>query len=115
MPSVLSSQEGPYLYRDAEKDAAAFSASLIRGDLVVFFGYVSIPRDMLGAVHRARAKAVWIVSPLPQDGDLAETGDVILDQGWTDGDAAVRVPGYDIRILPPSGVVELVIFESLME
>jgi hypothetical protein len=32
-------------------------------------------------------------------------GETIIWQHWAMGDAVVNVPGYDIKILPPSGVI----------
>ncbi len=35
---------------------------------------------------------------------LAENDELLIDQHWAHGDAVVSVPGYDIKILPSSGV-----------
>ena len=107
MPHVIASG-GPFRRGDTVETPAELEAMLKGGDLVVFFGYVSVPFDFLRSVHRAGATAAWIVSPLPQDVDFGEFGDTVIDQEWKIGDADVQVPGYDIRILPPSGIVELV-------
>ena len=32
-------------------------------------------------------------------------GEIHIDAYWRYGDAAVRIPGYDIKVLPASGVV----------
>jgi len=39
---------------------------------------------------------------------------VVIDQHWRIGDCAVEVPGYDIRILPPSGIAQLFMYEMLL-
>ncbi|HOI56323.1 MAG TPA: hypothetical protein PLP01_13830, partial [Phycisphaerae bacterium] len=42
----------------------------------------------------------------PEFGPAAvPAGEVLVRQHWALGDAAVTVPGYDVRVLPPSGVV----------
>ena len=33
------------------------------------------------------------------------TDEVYIDQHWAFGDAVVEVPGYDVKILPTSGVI----------
>ena len=114
MNHVISSGRGPFRHGDAVEAPAELLPMLKSGDLVVFFGYVSVPLDFLRLVHRTGATAAWIVSPLPQDVDFTQFGDSVIDQEWKIGDAAVQVPGYDIRILPPSGIIELVIYASLL-
>jgi len=80
----------------------------------VWVGYVAVPLDLWRAVRRAGAKAVWIVSPLPAEVDFEQFGDNIINQRWPIGDGAVDIPGYDVRILPPSGVAQLFIYELLV-
>lgn len=47
----------------------------------------------------------WIISShRTRPGDL-RANEVLLDQCWADGDAAVAVAGYDVGICPPSGVM----------
>jgi len=37
----------------------------------------------------------------------------VIDMGWEFGDAAVSIPGYPIRLLPPSGVMQLIAYETV--
>ena len=37
----------------------------------------------------------------------------VIDMGWEHGDAAVSIPGYPIRALPPSGVMQLIAYETV--
>ena len=113
LPGLAQSGGGPFRYRDRQA-AAKSDGFLQRGDRLIFFGYVSVPLDLWAAVHRAGATAVWIEAPLPGDIDFSRAGDTVIDQGWRIGDAAIAVPGYDMRILPPSGVLELILYEALM-
>ena len=85
-------------------------------DLLILVGYYNgVPPDIWDAVRQAKAKAVWIVVPKPdQKLNLEEHGDVLIDQQWAPGDAAVAMPGYDVRILPPSGIAQLFIYEAIM-
>jgi hypothetical protein len=110
MPAILAG--GSAYFRLA--DPAGLAARLRPGDLVICFGYVSVPLDLWHAVRAAQARAAWIVAPLPEEIDYTAWGDRVIDQGWRIGDGAVAAAGYDIRILPPSGVAELVIYRSLL-
>ena len=66
-------------------------------------------------MRQAKARAAWIVVPLAgQKLNFEQYGDVFIDQHWELGDAAVAMPGYDVRILPPSGVAQLFIYELMM-
>ena len=60
-------------------------------------------------------KAVWICIPkLGQKLNLEQYGDILINQHWAEGDAAVSMPGYDVKILPPSGIAQLVIYEAIL-
>jgi hypothetical protein len=87
---------------------------LAPGSLLVFIGYVAVPLDLWHAVRNSGATAAWIVSPLPGEVGFRQFGDTVIAQPWDLGDAYVSVPGYDIRILPPSGVIQLLIFDLLI-
>ncbi len=85
-------------------------------DQLILLGYYNgVPLEIWEAVRRAKAKAVWIVVPkADQKLNFEEYGDVLINQQWAPGDAAVAMPGYDVRILPPSGVAQLFIYEAIM-
>ncbi|NQT93839.1 MAG: hypothetical protein HQ559_13855 [Lentisphaerae bacterium] len=40
----------------------------------------------------------------PQALRASVAGELFVEQHWPFGDCAVQFPGYDIKILPPSGV-----------
>jgi uncharacterized phosphosugar-binding protein len=80
----------------------------------IWLGYVATPLDLWHAVRSAKAKAVWVVAPLPDEVDFRQFGDVVINEHWLVGDGAVDVPGYDVKILPPSGVAQLFIYELML-
>jgi uncharacterized phosphosugar-binding protein len=80
----------------------------------IWLGYVATPLDLWHAVRSAKAKAVWVVAPLPAEVDFRQFGDVVINEHWLVGDGAVDVAGYDVRILPPSGVAQLFIYELML-
>ena len=40
-------------------------------------------------------------------------GEMYINQHWAMGDSLVTVPGYDVKILPPSGVIEDAVYWSI--
>jgi hypothetical protein len=97
-------------------DIQHLAATLGSDGYLIYLGYYDgVPPDIWGAVRQAKARAAWIVVPLVgQKLDFEQYGDVFINQQWEFGDAAVAMPGYDVRILPPSGVAQLFIFELMM-
>ncbi len=97
---------------DADRLDAALGAD---GYLIWLGPYNGIQTELWDAVRRAKAKAVWICIPKAgQNLDLERYGDILIDQHWAEGDAAVSMPGYDVKILPPSGIAQLVIYEAML-
>ena len=52
----------------------------------------------------------WVISGHRMQPDSLRPNELLVDQCWPDGDASVAVPGYDVNICPPSGVMS----EALM-
>jgi len=98
-----------YVANPAELDDALF-----RSRFVVNIGYSGVDLELWRKVRTAGAKAVWITGQLPNQADFSGQGDLFIDQHWQLGDAAVPVAGYDVRLLPVSGVAQLFIYELLV-
>jgi len=87
-------------------------AGLGKGDVWFHIGYSMYPERELKYAKEVGAKTVCVFTPGPIDigegwpvePDLSLI-DVYIDPYWKHGDAVVEVPDYDIKILPPSGVV----------
>ncbi len=84
------------------------------GDLVVALGYTGIEQPLLDLVEKAGAKAAWIIAPTGPLDAVTRRGDIVIDQHWRLGDAIVTVPGYDVRILPPSAVTQLACYWAVV-
>lgn len=85
-----------------------------RGDLVLCIGYSRIfaGGDFAGFADDMRARGVrliWSLASYDQDPACGPKGvrsdELMIDQHWRYGDAVVECPGYDVRILPTSGVM----------
>ncbi|MBI2680954.1 MAG: hypothetical protein HYX25_08115 [Candidatus Solibacter usitatus] len=103
-------------FRADKGEADRLDAALGADGYLIWLGpYNGIQTELWDAVRRAKAKAVWICIPKAgQRLDLKRYGDILIDQHWAEGDAAVSMPGYDVKILPPSGIAQLVIYETML-
>jgi uncharacterized phosphosugar-binding protein len=81
------------------------------GDFVLCTGYDAKYQESdfaktVTAARNAGATVAWTLSTYGKtDIPCVNPGDVLVDQRWPLGDAVVTVPGYDVKILPPSGVI----------
>ena len=85
--------------------------SLTPSDFVLCVGYDRIPAGESNAeiaekVRAAGAAVAWSFTDYrPEEVKAVRPGETYIDQRWPLGDAVVTVPGYDVRILPTSGVI----------
>lgn len=88
-------------------------------DLVVGIGYCFTPTEKMNgtplwgnpdSLRKAGRGVVWVVNDYRFTKSDLDRNEMIVNQFWREGDAEVAVPGYDVRIIPPSGVVA----ESMM-
>jgi len=84
--------------------------SIRHGDLYFFLGYYRRPVEAYQAARKAGAEIVEVITGA--DGsDLPDPQpDYRIRPMWPYGDALVPVPGYDVKILPASGIVQSAIF-----
>jgi hypothetical protein len=80
-------------------------------DGLVFVGYYDFPRQFAEDLHwqplrEIGVPSVWITGGRETTPVPPRPGEIHIDPHWTYGDACVGVPGYPIKILPPSGVVQ---------
>ncbi|NCO36801.1 MAG: hypothetical protein AUJ92_08320 [Armatimonadetes bacterium CG2_30_59_28] len=85
-----------------------------RNDLIVGLVYTGVWPEILDFANQTGARVVWILAPTEDSAKALERGDIIIDQHWILGDAVVEVPGYDVKILPPSAVAQLTIYWALV-
>lgn len=114
MPFAVNHHSTLFRYLDFETQRSHVQSHLCPNGYFVFIGYVGVYLDLWRQVRQAIATAAWIVSPLPTEVYFSQWGDVVIDQHWRIGDCAVEARGYDIRILPPSGVAQLFVYETLI-
>ena len=82
------------------------------GDVWLHVGYSYYPVRELTYARAVGAKTVCVFTAGPAElgeGEPVATDmslvDVYINPYWKHGDAVVEVPDYDVRIIPPSGIV----------
>jgi hypothetical protein len=81
-------------------------------EFVFYLGYQFAPQKLL---DEAKLTGVKLAYTDVQPGQPAEPSDNILyiDPAWPQADGCVMVPGYDIPILPSSGVIQAAIYWAI--
>ena len=81
-------------------------------ELVLYIGYQFAPKRLL---EQAKALGVKLVYSDVQPAQPSEAASNILyiKPGWPLADGCVTVPGYDVPILPASGVVQAAIYWTI--
>ena len=75
-------------------------------DALVYVGYYQNPTEDLQHLRDARFPSVLIIGGQETDPIIPNPWETNIDPYWERGDACVEIPGYDIRILPPAGVIQ---------
>ena len=98
---------------DGESPSVAeLERELQSGDLFFFLGYYRRPTQAYRAARRAGARIVEVIA-----GDGADDPpqpDYVIRPKWPFGDAVTRVPGYDVEILPSSGIVQAAVYWAVV-
>ena len=99
---------------DGESPSVAeLERELKSGDLFFFFGYYRRPTQAYQVAHRTGARIVEVITGDGLDG--SPQPDYVIRPKWPFGDSVTRVPGYDVKILPSSGIVQTAIYWAVME
>jgi hypothetical protein len=88
------------------------------GDVLLGIGYDFIPNDanndfLADAARAAGVRCIWSAASYFPDRVTHPPGELFLDQHWELGDAVVQMPGYDIPILPASGLLSMTMFDAI--
>lgn len=98
---------GIFVTRDFSDD------ELRSGDFLALIEYIDVPKERLNKIKAKGVRSVWI--GVPMGDDLETPGlDLFIDPFWRFGDAVVKIPGYDVKVLPPSGVIQSMIYWLLL-
>ncbi len=85
------------------------------GALVLRLGYSGLEPPVAAVLRQKRQRVMLITSTHDTRPEYKAPSDVLalVDMGWDFGDACVQIEGYPIRVFPPSGVMQLVAYESV--
>ena len=98
---------------DGESPSVAeIERELQRGDLFFFLGYYRRPTQAYRVARRAGARIVEVITGNGANGPPQP--DYVIRPKWPFGDAVTRVPGYDVEILPSSGIVQAAIYWAVV-
>ena len=98
---------------DGESPSVAeLERELQLGDLFFFLGYYRRPTQAYQVARRAGARIVEVITGDGSDG--SPQPDYVIRPKWPFGDAVTRVPGYDVEILPSSGIVQAAIYWAVV-
>ena len=83
--------------------------------LVLRLGYIGLQDKLAELMRQKRQRILLITSAHDTRPEFKIPADVrvVMDTGWEFGDACVTIEGYPIRVFPPSGVMQLVAYESV--
>jgi hypothetical protein len=84
------------------------------GDVIVHIGYQHPPYGLFEKARPVGARVVY-VDVLRHRDYAADPGVIWIDPMWSWADACVNLDGYDIPILPPSGIVNAAIAWEMFE
>ena len=98
---------------DGESPSVAeLERELESGDLFFFLGYYRRPTQAYWAARRAGARIVEVITGDGLDG--SPQPNYVIRPKWPFGDSVTRVPGYDVEILPSSGIVQAAIYWAVV-
>ena len=80
------------------------------GDLFFFLGYYRRPAEAYRAARQAGGLIVEVITGDRSAEAVGPQPDYVIRPRWPFGDALIRVPGYDVEILPSSGIVQAAIY-----
>jgi hypothetical protein len=108
-PNEVQSTEMAKVFRRGEWNSGFHSQRLPddhfhANDVVFHIGYQHPPNGLFERARSVGARVVYV--DILQDRDWAgDDGVLWIDPMWPWADAVVELPGYDIPMLPPSGIV----------
>jgi len=95
-------------------EPAPVAAAMRPGDVYFELGYMQLRLPFLEAVAKAGGKSVVALCHAPAAPPDGPQPAMLMDAQWDYGDAAVLLPGYDVKILPTSAVLQTAIFRAVI-
>ena len=84
------------------------------GDVLLCIWYTELPAALLAAAKEKGVTSICCVAGNPPQPHDLRLVDIFVDPHWVYGDAALALPNYDVKILPPSGVLNSLVFNAAL-
>ncbi len=94
---------------------ATVPAELTEGDVYLLLGYQYFPWALTSALEEKKIKSIVTTSMPPLDRWVASDSITYINPIWEVQDAAIPLRGYDIEILPISGVMQATTYWQLAQ
>ena len=78
---------------------------LAEGDFYIYNGYYFFPEEELRAARATVSRSAWIMGGREIETLYPHEGEICVNAYWRYGDTSLHLPGYDVRVVPPSGVI----------
>jgi len=95
-------------------DETELEDKLHPGDLFFFLGYYRRPARAYEIVRARKCQIVEIITGTDDSVLEGPEPDYVIHPGWHYTDSLVTVPGYDVRILPASGILQTAIYWAVV-
>jgi hypothetical protein len=98
----------------APQQVEAYRTKAPEGALVLRLGYSGLNQKDAALFAEKKQRVMLIAAPSPRP-EFQVPADLLLniDMEWPDGDATVAIEGYPIKVLPPSGIMQVVAYEDV--
>ncbi|MFK0570237.1 hypothetical protein [Endozoicomonas sp.] len=100
-------------YLDENLTAESVNNILSQPNIYTHLGYYTYPHIPIFFINQAGAPSIWLQGGMESNRIALNDNRVVIDQRWTFGDAVLSLPGYDIRAIPESGVIQNCLFWEL--
>ena len=107
-----------YMWDDGEPAIKKFRETVPDGALTVRLGYAGLHRSLADLFVEKKQRMILIYGENVREDwlfsdELQAITVVDIDMGYAMGDSAIAVEGYPFRLFPPSGVMQIVAYESI--
>ena len=96
------------------REPAQLDGVMMPGDMYFELGYMGLQLPFLEVVAKAGGKSVVALCHGPAVKSDGPQPTILIDSQWDYGDAAVSLPGYDVKVLPTSAVLQTAIFRAVI-
>ena len=100
--------------RGETPDEVELADKLQAGDLFFFLGYYRRPAKAYEIARRFGCQIVEIITGTDAPALEGPDPDYVIHPGWHYTDSLVDVSGYDVRILPASGIMQAAIYWAVL-